>query len=131
VFEPHQQHQIRLQLADNIQGIISQRLLPRKDGKGRIPAVEILVSTLRIRDYIRNAEKTTQMLDAIEEGTTQYGMQSFDQHLKKLYIDGLIEIETAVRAATRPADLLLSLKADGYRVDMQSVESALAENEAK
>jgi twitching motility protein PilT len=117
VFEPHQQHQIRLQLAENIAAIISQRLLPSKDGQSRLPAVEVLVNTLRIRDYIKNAEKTDQILDAIAEGGEQYGMQSFDQHLKLLYVQGQVDLETAIRAATRPADLLLQLKADGYRVD--------------
>ena len=81
VFPPHQQPQIRLQLASIIKGVISQRLVPRADGKGRVPAVEILVASARVRECIADPEMTKELNDAIAKGFTTYGMQSFDQSL--------------------------------------------------
>ena len=81
VFPPHQQKQIRLQLAAVLKAVISLRLLPRADGLGRVPAAEVLISTAYIRDCIENKEKTKMIKDAIAQGTSQYGMQTFDQSL--------------------------------------------------
>jgi twitching motility protein PilT len=108
-FPPHQQFQVRLQLAANIRGIISQRLLPRKDGKGRIIAVELLVSTKTIQAYIEEPEKTALIKDMIEAGRSQYGMQSFDQALTELYNSGKITLETALSASDNPADFKRAL----------------------
>jgi twitching motility protein PilT len=104
-----QQNQIRIQLSANLRAIISQRLLPKADGKGMVPAVEIMRSTSTIQDYIQVPEKTTLIKDAIEAGRTQYGMQSFDQHLRDLYQKGTISLETAVSAASSPSDFQRAL----------------------
>lgn len=108
-FPPHQQFQIRLQLAANIKGIISQRLLPRKDEKGRVVAVELLTATKTIQAYIEEPEKTALIKDVIEAGRTQYGMQSFDQALTELYNSGKISLETALSASDNPADFKRAL----------------------
>jgi twitching motility protein PilT len=111
-FPPHQQQQIRYQLSDNIKGVISQRLLPLKDGKGRIVAAEIMVSTPTIRNCIEEPEKTGQIKDIIEAGRSQYKSQSFDQHLTELYKNGLITMEVAVENSTNPSDFQRSLQFD-------------------
>jgi twitching motility protein PilT len=108
-FPPHQQLQVRLQLAANIKGIISQRLLPRKDEKGRVVAVELLISTKTIQAYIEEPEKTSLIKEVIEAGRTQYGMQSFDQALTDLYNSGKITLETALSASDNPADFKRAL----------------------
>ncbi len=104
VFPADEQDLVRLRLAEALRGIISQRLLPRQDGKGRALAVEICVNTLSISDCIKDAAKTHGMTDFIEKGYDQYGMQSFDQSLTQLYKQGLISLEVAKSAASNPAD---------------------------
>ncbi len=110
VFPPHQQKQIRIQLASVLKSIISQRLMPRADGLGRVPAVEILISTAYIKDCIENKEKTKLIRDAISQGTSQYGMQTFDQSLYLLYKNGLITLEEALRRATNPDEFKLKIQ---------------------
>jgi len=110
VFPPHQQKQIRIQLAAVLRSIISMRLLPRADGLGRVPAVEVLISTAYIRDCIEQKEKTKLIRDAIASGTSQYGMQTFDQSLYMLYKSGLITLEEALRRATNPDELRLKIQ---------------------
>jgi twitching motility protein PilT len=110
VFPPHQQKQIRIQLASVLKSIISQRLMPRADGLGRVPAVEILISTGYIRDCIENKEKTKLIRDAISQGTSQYGMQTFDQSLYLLYKNGLITLDEALRRATNPDEFKLKIQ---------------------
>ena len=110
VFPPHQQKQIRLQLAAVLKAVISQRLLPRADGLGRVPAVEILISTNYIRDCIENKDKTKYIHDAIKSGTSQYGMQTFDQSLYQLYKAGLITLEEAIRRSTNPNEFKLKIQ---------------------
>ena len=107
VFPPHQQKQIRLQLASVLKAIVSMRLVPRSDGKGRVPAVEVLRATSYIRDCVENKEKTKLIRDAISQGTSQYGMQTFDQSLYKLYRQDLISFEEALRQATNPDEFKL------------------------
>ena len=107
VFPPHQQKQIRLQLASVLKAIISMRLVPRADGKGRVPAVEVLRATSYIRDCVENKEKTKLIRDAITQGTSQYGMQTFDQSLYRLYRQDLISFEEALRQATNPDEFKL------------------------
>src|SRR5213079_189053 len=85
VFQPHQQKQVRLQLASVLKAVISQRLLPRRDGNGRAPAVEVMISTPFIRDCIVAKEKTHLIPGAIAAGTSQYGMQTFDQSIFGLF----------------------------------------------
>jgi twitching motility protein PilT len=107
VFPPHQQKQIRLQLASVLKAVVSMRLVPRADGKGRVPAVEVLRATSYIRDCVENKEKTKLIRDAISQGTSQYGMQTFDQSLYRLYRQDLISFEEALRQATNPDEFKL------------------------
>ncbi len=109
VFPPYQQKQVRLQLASIVRGIISQRLVPRADGKGRVPAVEVLVATARIRECIEVAEKTKEIRQAIAEGLTTYGMQTFDQSLMALLRRNRITYKEALRQATNPDDFALKM----------------------
>ncbi len=109
-FPPHQEDQIRGQLSAVIQGIVSQRLVVRADGKGRVPAVEVMVGTGLVRDCIRESKKTPELPAVIAAGTSQYGMQTFDQSLLGLYREELITYETARDAATNPDDFDLKVK---------------------
>jgi twitching motility protein PilT len=109
VFPPHQQKQIRLQLSAVLKAVVSMRLVPRADGRGRVPAVEILRSTAYIRDCIENKEKTKMIRDAILAGTSQYGMQTFDQSLYRLYKADLISFEEALRQASNPDEFKLKV----------------------
>ena len=109
-FPPHQEDQIRDQLASVMQGIVSQRLVVRADGKGRVPAVEVMVGTGLIRDSIRASEKTSNIPTVIAAGQAQYGMQTFDQSLLQLHREELITYETARDAATNPDDFDLKVK---------------------
>jgi twitching motility protein PilT len=109
-FPPHQEDQIREQLAAVMQGIVSQRLIVRADGKGRVPAVEVMVGTGLIRDCIREAEKTAQIPAVMAAGASQYGMQTFDQSLLQLYREEMVTYETARDAATNPDDFDLKVK---------------------
>ena len=109
VFPPHQQKQVRLQLAAVLKAVISLRLLPRADGKGRVPATEVMLTTATIRDCIENKEKTKLIRDFVEQGYSQYGMQTFDQSLFFLYRQGLITLEEALRRSTNPDDFKLKI----------------------
>src|SRR5256885_3612551 len=100
VFPPHQQKQIRLQLASVLKAVISQRLLPRTDGQGRAPAVEVMISTPFIRDCIVDKDKTHLIHGAIAAGTSQYGMQTFDQSIVGLFEQGFVSYEEALRWAS-------------------------------
>ena len=109
VFPPHQQKQIRLQLAAVLKSAISMRLLPRADGTGRVPAVEVMRTTNYIRDCIENKDKTKMIHDAIAQGTSQYGMQTFDQSIYQLYKRDLITMEEALRRASNPDEFKLKI----------------------
>ena len=102
VFPPHQQKQIRLQLGAVIKAVISLRLMPRADGLGRVPAAEILIRTNYVRECIENKEKTKYIKDAIQQGTSQYGMQTFDQSLYSLYKSGLDHARGGPEALDQP-----------------------------
>ena len=109
VFPPYQQKQVRLQLASVLKGVISQRLVPRADGKGRVPAVEVLVNTARIRECIEDKDRTKEIRDAIAAGYVAYGMQTFDQSLMQLYRKKLITLEEALRQCSNPDDFKLKV----------------------
>ena len=111
-YPPHQQMQARLTLAGTLKGIVSQRLLIRSDGVGRVPAVEVLVANGRVFDMIVNPDQTHMLEDVIREGD-YYGMQTFDQHLIELVRDGLVTLEEASAAATSPHDFALALQQRG------------------
>jgi twitching motility protein PilT len=111
MFPAHQQNQARLSLANSLKGIVCQRLLPRAGG-GRVAAVECLVMTSRLHEFLVDPGKTGQIEDAIGEGA-YYGMQTFDQHLLELYRAGEITMRDAMDAATNPHDFRISVRAAG------------------
>ena len=119
VFPPHQQAQIRLQLAGIIKGVISQRLVPRANGKGRVPAVEILVSTGQIRECIAEKERINDIRGAIAKGFTTYGMQTFDQSLMAHVKQGLVTYEDALMHVANPDDFALRFKGVSGTSDSQ------------
>ncbi|MDQ2745677.1 MAG: type IV pilus twitching motility protein PilT [Acidobacteriota bacterium] len=108
-FPPYQQKSIRIQLAGLLKAVVSQRLMKSARGTSRVPAVEVLISTPLIRDCILHEEKTSQVRDAIAAGTSQYGMQTFDQSLFYLYQSELITLEEALRGSTNPDEFRLRL----------------------
>jgi twitching motility protein PilT len=110
VFPPHQQKQVRLQLASVLKAVVSQRLMPRADGNGRAPAVEVMISTPFIRDCIVDKDKTHQIHGAIAAGTSQYGMQTFDQSIFGLFSQGLVSYEEALRWASNVDEFKLRVQ---------------------
>ena len=105
VFPPGAQHGVRIRLADNLKGTISQRLLPHASGKGRVVAAEVMVSTLSVVEYIKDEARTPEITDYLEKSRGLLGTQSFDQHLAELISSGQITLEVGKEAATNPADL--------------------------
>ncbi|MGB7220579.1 MAG: type IV pilus twitching motility protein PilT [Vicinamibacterales bacterium] len=124
VFPPHQQKQIRLQLGAVLKAVVSQRLIPRSDGLGRAPAVEIMISTPFIRDCIADKEKTHLIRGAIAAGTSQYGMQSFDQSIFGLFQQELISFEEALRWASNVDEFKLRVQGISTTADMSRDEMA-------
>ena len=118
VFPPHQQGQVRLQLASVLRAVVSQRLMPRVDGIGRSVAVEVLVNTAFVRNCIVDPERTHLIHGAIAAGTSQYGMQTFDQSIYGVYQSGRISYDTALRWASNP---------DEFKMRVQGVTSTTAE----
>jgi twitching motility protein PilT len=118
LFPPHQQRQVRLQLASVLKAVVSLRLVPRADGQGRVPAVEILRSTPYVRECIENREKTKHLGEAVAAGGSQYGMQTFDQSLYQLLQNGWITREEALRRASHP---------DEFRLRLSGVQTAADE----
>lgn len=110
MFPSEQQVAIRLQLAAILRGVISQRLLPRADGRGMIPAVEVLINTPRVQEMIADPLRTHEIIDAIREGAHPYGMVSFDQSLTQLVRRKLVSYESALAASSNPADFELAFR---------------------
>jgi twitching motility protein PilT len=108
-FSPHQQQQVRLQLAANLRAVISQRLLERADKRGRVLATEVMLVTAAIRACILDPARREEMLQNMEKGRAQYGMQTFDQALIELVEAGMISMEEALKNATSPNDLRLKI----------------------
>jgi twitching motility protein PilT len=106
-FPPHQQKQVRLQLGSVLRAVISQRLVPRADGKGRVASVEVLVSNGRIREMVEDKDRTKEIASAIAQSYTTYGMQTFDQSLMSLFRQNIITYEEALRQSTNPDDFAL------------------------
>jgi twitching motility protein PilT len=113
MFPPEEQEVVRVRLSESLQAVVSQRLLPKADGKGRSAALEVMVATAAIRDLVKDRNRVAEIKDYIEEGRDQYGMQSFDQHLMDLVGNGAVTFETAKAAATNPADFELKLRTFG------------------
>jgi len=124
VFPPHQQKQVRLQLASVLKAVISQRLIPSVDGRSRAPAVEVMISTPFIRDCIVDKEKTHLIPGAIAAGTSQYGMQSFDQSIFGLYRDGLITYDEALRWASNVDEFKLKVQGISTTSDLSRDQMA-------
>jgi twitching motility protein PilT len=110
VFPPHQQKQIRIQLAAVLKAAIAQRLIPNADRSGRVPAVEVLVSTAFIKDAIVDKDKTHLITGAIAQGTSQYGMQTFDQSIFDLYSQGMVTLDEALRWASNVDEFKLKVQ---------------------
>ena len=129
MFAPHHQKQIRIQLAAVLKSIISMRLLPRSDDKGRVPAVEILISTPFIQDCIVTQEKTKMIKESIAQGISQYGMQTFDQSLYSLYQKNFISFDEALKWASNPDEF--KLKKIGVQsakdMSMEEMEKRMSE----
>ena len=122
VFPPYQQKQVRMQLASVIKGIVSQRLVAKADGSGRVPAAEVLLGTLTIREAIIDDAKTRQIPTIIAQGLTHYGMQTFDQSLLMLYKKGYITYDEALLSASNPDDFALKVKGIQSTSDMSEEE---------
>jgi twitching motility protein PilT len=108
LFPPQQAKEVRTSFAGALRGIVSQRLVQKADGKGRVPAVEVLVNTGRVFDRLVDPEQTDSIVDVIADGG-YYGMQSFDQALVQLVKDGLVTVDEARRTASSPHDFDLQL----------------------
>jgi twitching motility protein PilT len=124
VFPPHQQKQVRLQMATVLKAVISQRLIPRSDGRGRAPAVEIMVVTPFIRDCIVDKERTHLIPGAIAAGTSQYGMQTFDQSIFSLFEEGLVAYDEALRWATNVDEFKLRVQGISTTADLSRDQMA-------
>jgi twitching motility protein PilT len=108
-FPPHQHEEIRHLLSTALYAVVSLRLVPRKDGRGRVPGAEVLINTAAVAEDIRNIEKQLNIPDLIAEGSVQYGMQSFDQSLYQWYTKGVISYESALFYATNPSEFALKV----------------------
>ncbi|HLQ66696.1 MAG TPA: type IV pilus twitching motility protein PilT [Candidatus Limnocylindrales bacterium] len=109
-FPPHQHEEVRFMLASTLQAVIALRLVPRSDRDGRLPAVELMLVTATIREYLLDPEKTSLIKTAIAEGVSQYGMQTFDQSIMKHYTEGKISMENALRYCSNPTEFELRTK---------------------
>jgi twitching motility protein PilT len=108
IFPPHQQNQIRFQLADTLRGVVSQRLLPHKSGVGRVPSVEVMVVTPIIRKYILE-NNLTEIGPVMKQGA-YYGMQTFHQSLVSMINSGEISLETALGASSNPEEVMMAVR---------------------
>jgi twitching motility protein PilT len=110
MFPPAEQEIVRVRLADALHAVVSQRLLRRKDGHGRVAALEVMTVTSTIRDLIVDKDRTSEIPEFIAEGREQYGMQTFDQHLMDLVAAGEVAYETALANASNPSDFELQMR---------------------
>jgi twitching motility protein PilT len=109
-YAPHQQSEVRFTLASALSAVISLRLVPRADNKGRVPAVEILINTAAVSDQIRDMSKSLNIPDLIKEGTVQYGMQTFDQSIMQWHKKKVISFEQAMFYASNPSEFALRMQ---------------------
>ena len=116
-FPPYQQKQVRIQLGSVLKAVVSQRLVPRADGKGRVAAVEVLKCTTRVKELIEDKDRTKEIPDAIAQGHQTYGMQTFDQSLMQLVRNGLVSYDEAHRQSTNPDDFALRFRGIGSTSD--------------
>jgi len=116
VFAPHHQRQVRLQLSSILKAVVSMRLIPRKEGGGRVPAVEVMINTPYVAECIHDRDKTVLIRDAIASGVSQYGMQTFDQSIYQLYKDGYVSYEQGLRFSSSP---------DNFKLRVMGIRSTL------
>ncbi len=131
MFPPEEQSVVRVRLADSLHAVVSQRLLPKKDGRGRVAALEVMIVTAAIRDLIVDPARTAEIRDYIGDGREQYGMQTFDQHLMDLVGADAVDFGTAVVNATNPSDFELQMKTLRRRSRVASAPPAPAAAEPK
>jgi twitching motility protein PilT len=106
-YPPYQHQEIRSLLATALAAVVCLRLVPRKDGRGRVPAAEVLVNSAAVADDIRDIERALNIPDLIAQGTVSYGMQSFDQSLMKWYREGSVAYESALFYSSNPSEFAL------------------------
>jgi twitching motility protein PilT len=123
VFEAAEQKRVRLQLASTLKAVVCQRLVRKSDGIGRVPAVEVLLSTEYIRDCIVTPEKTRLIREALASGASQYGMQTFDQSLYELHTHGLITLQEALANSSNPDEFKLRIA--GVRSTVDATRDAM------
>lgn len=130
-FPPHHQKQVRLQLASILKAVISMRLIPRMDGQGRLPAVEVMIATPYIQECVLDKEKTPLIRDAISAGVSQYGMQTFDQSIYQLYRDGYISFEQGLKYSSSPDNFKLRIMGIQSTIDiaLEEMEKGMSEIE--
>src|SRR5256884_1184390 len=123
MFPPEEQEVTRLRLGEALQAVVSQRLLPRADGHGRVPAVEVLICTAAARDLINDSARTSELHDYIGDAREQYGMQTFDQHLIELVMDEVVTYEAAVAATTNLKEFERQMREEQRRARAASAEA--------
>ena len=110
MFPPEEQDIVRVRLGDALHAVVSQRLLRRKDGHGRVAALEVMIVTATIKDLILDRNRTGEIKEFIAEGREQYGMQTFDQHLMELVQEDVVDYDNALAHASNPSDFELQMK---------------------
>ena len=123
MFPPEEQEVTRVRLGEALQAVLSQRLLPRADGHGRVPAVEVLICTAVARDLMKDPAPAQELHDYIAEAREQYGMQTFDQHLIELVMDEVVTYEVAVAATTNLKDFERQMRDEQRRARAASAEA--------
>jgi twitching motility protein PilT len=140
VFPPYQQKQVRIQLASILKAVVSQRLVPRADSKGRVPALEVLVTTARVRECIGDKDRTKEIHDAIAKGYSTYGMQTFDQSLMQHVKGQLVTYEEALKHVSNPDDFALRFRGiastsdstwENFEGDKEKAEEEVIKEEKK
>ena len=126
MFTPEEQEIVRVRLADTLHAVVSQRLLRRKDGHGRVAALEVMVVTATIRDLVLDQNRTSEIKEFIAEGREQYGMQTFDQHLMDLVQQDVVDYETAVANASNPSDFELQMRTFRRKSRMSTARASAA-----
>ena len=129
MFPPEEQDVVRVRLAESLYAVVSQRLLPKKDGRGRAVACEVMIVTPTIKELMLDRDRVSEIRDYIAEGREQYGMQTFDQHLADLVQNDEVEFEVALAASTRPSDFELKMRTFRRRTttSRKAVQEPIAE----
>ena len=127
MFPPEEQDIVRIRMADALHAVVSQRLLRRADGHGRVAALEVMIVTSTIKDLILDPNRTSEIREFIADGKEQYGMQTFDQHLMELVSQDIVEYDHALANASNPSDFELQMKTFRRRSRMSAKVKGPAE----